>query len=139
MSKQDYIRAGQMVKQHFEGQSSKATVLSDLETQELRRFGVEVMLAGGVEACKLMSCVSAVKEAALAVRTVGFAAAGHTEQQRRTEVMELCDPLDGGCGMCTRVCMLVYAWAVCASVRVCVCDSLPPGCTGIIPAYVVEV
>jgi hypothetical protein len=51
------------VRAFFEGESSKDSgILSDAETTEARRFGVLVMLAGGVEACKLMSGVDEVME-----------------------------------------------------------------------------
>jgi hypothetical protein len=88
MSKQVHLHAGQEFRQHFEGQSNKVAVLSDLETLELRRFGVQVMMAGGVEVCKLMAGVEAVKEAAAAMRR-RCALACRAEQQRRAEVMGL--------------------------------------------------
>jgi hypothetical protein len=59
------------------------------EALELRCFGMLVMLAGGVEACKSTSGIPAVKEAVLVVyHTTGLA--GRTEQQRRADVMGLC-------------------------------------------------
>jgi len=95
MSKQTYLRAGQTVKQHFEGQSSRSAalssrsaVLSDRETLEIRRFGVMVMLAGGVETCMRMSGVTEVKAAAAAVRSKR-ALAGRQEQQSRADFMLL--------------------------------------------------
>jgi hypothetical protein len=74
MGIQNYIKAGQEVKWHFEGGTISISVLSDLETLELRRFGMLVMLAGCIRACMLMPGVSTVIEAAEARhRTVGAA------------------------------------------------------------------
>ena len=90
MTTQKYVRAGLQVRAFFEGESSKdSAVLSDAETTEARRFGVLVMLAGGVEACKMMSGVEEVKQAAATARRL-LGAAGRQEQQRRAEVMLLC-------------------------------------------------
>ncbi len=93
MSKQKYLRAGQAVRQHFEGPSSRLSVPSDRETLELQRFGVMVMLAGGVETCMRMSGVAEVKEVAAAVHSKSTLAS-HEEQQKRADFMELAEKGD---------------------------------------------
>ena len=72
MSNQDFACVGEEILWHFErdgaNSSSKRPIPTDVETKTSMWLGVEVMLAGGVEACMLMGDIQAIKNAALAVR-----------------------------------------------------------------------
>ena len=72
MSKQDFARVGEEMMRHFEQHggrsSSKRPLPTDAETKAFMRLGVEVMLAGGVEACMRMGGIQDIKDAAFAMR-----------------------------------------------------------------------
>ena len=71
MSKQDFAHVGEEMMRHFEqhadSSSSKRPLPTDAETKAAMRLGVEVMLAGGVEAFMHMGGIQDIKDAALAV------------------------------------------------------------------------